>query len=71
MTLSLDPEELREAQKTDGDCQGITTFVKDGTLPKDAKEARNILLREEDYFLHEGILFRFSPASSVVAPLEV
>ena len=71
MTLSLDPEELREAQKTDRDCQGITTFVKDGTLPKDAKEARNILLREEDYFLHEGILFRFSPASVVVAPLEV
>ena len=70
-TLSLDTVGLHKAQKTDADCLAIATFVKDGTLPEDAKEARNILLREEDYFLHEGILFRFSPVSGAVAPLEV
>ena len=70
-TVSLKLEDLLQAQGTDSDCSAMISFITKGDLPEDVKKARNILLREEDYFLHQGILFRFSPVTGTTMRLEV
>ena len=47
-------EELRNAQNRDDKLQPLIQYLKDGTLPKEALTAENIMLQEGQYFLSDN-----------------
>ena len=68
---AIHPDTIRRAQRDDKGCDRIMTFIQTGALPKDNAEARGILLREEDFIVHEGVLFRFTAGQSQDAEMEL
>ena len=52
-------EELHNAQTHDDKLQPLISYLRDGTLPKDAPTAEKILRQEGQYFLSDNnILYR-------------
>ena len=56
-TLDLSRENISSEQRADPFCRKIIRFLRYGTLPRKTKEARAIILREEDYVMMNNILF--------------
>ena len=70
-SVPVDSKTVKMAQRQDEGCSQIMDFLTNSILPEDDHEARALLLREEDYFIHEGILFRMSSSSGAGAKLSV
>ena len=56
-TLDLKPATIHRHQENDAFCSRLIAYLTDGTLPDDAKEARNIVLREGDYVIINNLLY--------------
>ena len=66
--IDLNPEEILRAQGSDSFCKPILEYLRYKILPRDQKEARAIILREEDYVIINGLLYHiFTPLGSKAA----
>ena len=56
-SLMVHDSQLRDAQKLDKHTAAMIQYLEDKTLPIDNKEAREIVLKADNYFLDNGILY--------------
>ena len=63
-------EEIQRLQNADQQLQQRIKYLKDSTLPEDAKESREVLRGIEDYLLDDGILYHiYSPKTTTAEGL--